>query len=106
MGLAVLPCPSGSMLGLMFAGGSYCSGTYPQVKLALKLHLYPPAAGPREPPIPKLKRQDMTLEQLRQYDGTGEHNRVCVGVNGKIFDVTRGKKFYGPGESSVVGRWF
>lgn len=43
----------------------------------------------------------MTLQQLRQYDGTGEHNRVCVGVNGKIFDVTRGKKFYGPGESCV-----
>ncbi|XP_063844443.1 membrane-associated progesterone receptor component 1-like [Scylla paramamosain] len=55
------------------------------------------ATGPQEPPIPKMKRQDMTLEQLRQYDGKGEYGRVCVGVNGKIFDVTRGKKFYGPG---------
>ncbi|KAG0730057.1 Membrane-associated progesterone receptor component 2 [Chionoecetes opilio] len=55
------------------------------------------ASGPVEPPVPKMKRQDMTLEQLRQYDGKGEYGRVCVGVNGKIFDVTRGKKNYGPG---------
>lgn len=55
------------------------------------------ASGPVEPPVPKMKRQDMTLEQLKQYDGSGEHGRVCVAVNGKIFDVTRGKKFYGPG---------
>lgn len=47
--------------------------------------------------MPKMKRQDMTLEQLKQFDGSGEHERVCVAVNGKIFDVTRGKKFYGPG---------
>ncbi|XP_068214252.1 membrane-associated progesterone receptor component 1 isoform X2 [Palaemon carinicauda] len=53
--------------------------------------------GPIEPPIPKMKRQDMTLEQLRQYDGSGEHGRICVAVNSKIFDVTRGKKSYGPG---------
>ncbi|MCL4143202.1 UNVERIFIED_CONTAM: hypothetical protein GTU68_020379 [Idotea baltica] len=39
----------------------------------------------------------MTLEQLRKYDGTDADGRVCVGVNGKVFDVTRGKKFYGPG---------
>merc|ERR1739838_1023972 len=52
---------------------------------------------PEEPPFPKLKKQDMTLEQLRQYDGTGDDGRVCVAVNSKIFDVTRGKKFYGPG---------
>ncbi|XP_066949668.1 membrane-associated progesterone receptor component 1-like [Macrobrachium rosenbergii] len=54
------------------------------------------ASGPVEPPIPKMKRQDMTLEQLKQYDGTGEYGRVCVAVNSKIFDATRGRKFYGP----------
>ncbi|CAL4084292.1 unnamed protein product [Meganyctiphanes norvegica] len=52
---------------------------------------------PEEPPVPKLKKQDMTLEKLRQYDGTGEYGRVCVAVNSNIFDVTRGTKFYGPG---------
>ena len=52
---------------------------------------------PPPPRLPKLKKQDMTLEQLRQYDGKGEDGRVCIGINGKVFDVTRGKRFYGPG---------
>ncbi|KAK3852940.1 hypothetical protein Pcinc_035669 [Petrolisthes cinctipes] len=62
--------------------------------------------GPVEPPLPKMKRQDLTLDQLKQYNGTDEHGRVCVSVNGKIFDVTRGKKFYGPGGrySALAGR--
>ena len=42
----------------------------------------------------------MTLQQLRQYDGVSDESggRICVAVNGKIFDVTKGKRFYGPGE--------
>jgi predicted heme/steroid binding protein len=33
----------------------------------------------------------MTLEQLRKYDGASPESqgRICVAVNGKIFDVTR-----------------
>lgn len=33
----------------------------------------------------------MDLKQLRVYDGSdnGGNGRVCVAVNGKIFDVTR-----------------
>ena len=42
----------------------------------------------------------MTLIQLKQYDGTGEEGRVCVAVNGKVYDVTKGKRFYGPGKQS------
>ncbi|KAB7498468.1 Membrane-associated progesterone receptor component 2 [Armadillidium nasatum] len=66
----------------------------------------PPVSTPQVPSIPKLKRQDMTLEQLRKYDGTDEIGRVCMGVNGKVFDVTRGKHFYGPGGpySAFAGR--
>jgi len=52
---------------------------------------------PQPPPIPKMKKKDMTLEELLKYDGTGPHGRVCVAINGKVFDVTRGKRFYGPG---------
>jgi len=48
--------------------------------------------------LPPLKKQDMTLQQLRKYDGTSPESegRICVAVNGKIFDVTRGRRFYGP----------
>ncbi|CAN8006158.1 unnamed protein product [Ixodes hexagonus] len=53
----------------------------------------------REPELPPLKKQDMTLEDIRKYDGTSTspEGRVLVAVNGKVFDVTRGKNFYGPG---------
>ncbi|KAH3842862.1 hypothetical protein DPMN_116366 [Dreissena polymorpha] len=44
-----------------------------------------------------MKQQDMTLEQLREYDGKGPEGRILLAANGKIFDVTRGKRFYGPG---------
>ncbi len=68
------------------------------------------------PPLPPLKKQDMTLMQLRKYDGHGEDGRVCVAVNGKIYDMTKGKRFYGPGsfmcsnardrKSSLTGKCF
>ncbi|XP_049865416.1 membrane-associated progesterone receptor component 1-like [Pectinophora gossypiella] len=48
------------------------------------------------PELPKL-RKDMTVAELRQYDGTQPDGRVLVAVNGWIFDVTRGRRFYGPG---------
>jgi len=52
---------------------------------------------PPPPPLPRMKKKDMTLTELKKYDGTGPEGRVCVGVLGKIYDVTKGKKFYGPG---------
>ncbi|KPI91114.1 PREDICTED: membrane-associated progesterone receptor component 1 [Papilio xuthus] len=48
------------------------------------------------PELPKL-RKDMTVAELRQYDGSQPDGRVLVAVNGWIFDVTRGRRFYGPG---------
>lgn len=47
--------------------------------------------------LPKI-RKDMTVAELRQYDGNQPDGRVLVAVNGWIFDVTRGRRFYGPGE--------
>ena len=46
----------------------------------------------------------MTLQQLKQYDGVSENSggRICVAVNGKIFDVTKGKRFYGPGKEDFI----
>lgn len=49
-----------------------------------------------EPQLPKLRR-DFTVEELKKYDGNGSDGRILVAVNGKVFDVTKGKRFYGPG---------
>ena len=43
-----------------------------------------------------MKKHDCTLEQLREYDGRGPDGRILIAVNFKVFDVTRGKRFYGP----------
>ncbi|XP_078067155.1 membrane-associated progesterone receptor component 2 [Mustelus asterias] len=49
----------------------------------------------KEPDLPKMKKRDFSLEQLREYDGL-QNPRLLLAVNGKVFDVTKGKKFYGP----------
>ncbi|XP_062997859.1 membrane-associated progesterone receptor component 1 [Elgaria multicarinata webbii] len=59
-----------------------------------------PRAGPdgeeeAPPPLPKLKRRDFTLAQLRPFDGR-QNPRILMAINGKVFDVSRGRKFYGP----------
>lgn len=51
---------------------------------------------PSEPELPKLRR-DFTVQELKNYDGTQPDGRVLVAVNGHVYDVTKGKKFYGPG---------
>ncbi|XP_060065251.1 membrane-associated progesterone receptor component 1-like [Ylistrum balloti] len=60
------------------------------------------APPPQEPELPRMKKRDFTLEQLREYDGKGQDGRVLVAVNTKVFDVTRGKRFYGPGGPYAV----
>lgn len=52
--------------------------------------------GEVEKPLPKLKKRDFTILELKPYDGE-QDPRILMAVNGKVFDVTRGKKFYGPG---------
>lgn len=62
----------------------------------------PPVMEPTEPELPRMKKQDLTLEQLKQYNGDEPHKRVLVAVNGKVFDVTKGRRFYGPGKFSKI----
>lgn len=58
-----------------------------------------PSVGSQKPPEPELPklRRDFTVAELRQYDGNQPDGRVLVAVNGNVFDVTKGKRFYGPG---------
>jgi len=51
---------------------------------------------PAEPELPKLRR-DFTIQELKKYDGNQADGRVLVAVNGHVYDVTKGRKFYGPG---------
>ncbi|KAJ7326966.1 hypothetical protein JRQ81_016725 [Phrynocephalus forsythii] len=51
-------------------------------------------SGPADA-LPRMKRRDFTLEQLREYDGA-RTPRILLAVHGKVFDVTKGSKFYGP----------
>lgn len=63
------------------------------------------AQKPAEPQLPKLRR-DFTIKELREYDGNQPDGRVLVAVNGNVYDVTKGKRFYGPGGpyASFAGR--
>ncbi|GFZ08280.1 Steroid-binding protein [Actinidia chinensis var. chinensis] len=40
---------------------------------------------------------ELTLQQLKQYDGTDASKPIYLAVKGQIYDVTTGKSFYGPG---------
>lgn len=57
-----------------------------------------PAPVAVRPSLPKLKKRDFTVEELLPYDGNGPEGRILVAVNGKVFDVTAGKQYYGPGK--------
>lgn len=37
-------------------------------------------------PLPK---HDMTLDELRNYDGTGNDKRICIAILGRVYDVTK-----------------
>jgi len=56
---------------------------------------------PRPAPPPPMRKRDLTLDELNQFDGKagGEdvENRILIAVNHNIFDVSRGRHLYGPG---------
>lgn len=60
-----------------------------------------PELPEEEKPLPKLKKRDFTLAELKPYDGV-QNPRILMAINGKVFDVTRGKKFYGPGNVTTA----
>lgn len=41
----------------------------------------------------------LTLEELARYDGTIEDEPVYLSINGTIYDVSNGRRIYGPGGS-------
>ncbi|KAF9312901.1 hypothetical protein BG003_005820 [Podila horticola] len=55
----------------------------------------PPPPTPR-PKLPTLVFREYTPKELSEFDGRTPDTRILMAVNGKVFDVTRGKQFYGP----------
>lgn len=47
---------------------------------------------------------DITLESLRKFDGRDFLKPLYFAVRGKVFDVSTGKDFYGPGQLKQVLR--
>jgi len=46
---------------------------------------------------------ELSISELKQFDGTGPSGKLYVAVNGKIFDVTdKGSQFYGKGNKLQV----
>lgn len=88
----------GSPLNLSLLG--LCLFLLYQILRGERPEAQPGEAGPA--PLPKMKRRDFTLEQLRPYDGVRDP-RILMAVNGKVFDVTRASKFYGPGKGRAAG---
>ena len=52
--------------------------------------------GERRFSLPQMKKRDFTVQELLEFDGV-KNERVLLAVCGKVFDVTKGKSFYGPG---------
>ncbi|XP_045480036.1 membrane-associated progesterone receptor component 1-like [Harmonia axyridis] len=63
----------------------------------VKSRTHVPSASIPEPKLPKLKKRDFTVQELNKFDGTQEDGRILIAVNGNVYDVTKGKRFYGPG---------
>ncbi|KAG0329617.1 hypothetical protein BGZ99_001224 [Dissophora globulifera] len=55
----------------------------------------PPPPAPRPRPLAMVFRE-YTPKELAEFDGRTEDTRILMAVQGKVFDVTRGRNFYGP----------
>ncbi|XP_071723942.1 probable steroid-binding protein 3 [Rutidosis leptorrhynchoides] len=43
--------------------------------------------------------EEFTAEKLSQYNGKNQPTPIYISVKGRVFDVTSGSSFYGPGGS-------
>lgn len=54
-------------------------------------------SGSPPPPIPKAEHRDYTRAELATFDGKDPDKPILFAIRRKIYDVTRGRTFYGPG---------
>ncbi|MBW2374717.1 MAG: cytochrome b5 domain-containing protein [Deltaproteobacteria bacterium] len=48
-------------------------------------------------PLPEAEERDYSLSELASYDGLDPAKPLLIGIRGQVYDVTRGRDFYGPG---------
>ena len=51
----------------------------------------------RPPPLPEAEERDYTLAELAAYDGSDPEKPLLLAIKGEVYDVGRGRDFYGPG---------
>jgi len=49
------------------------------------------------PPLPEAEERDYSLQELAVYDGSDPGKPLLIAIRGQVYDVTRGRDFYGPG---------
>ena len=63
---------------------------------SLLAKLFSKKEAPRAPP-PQAEERDYALSELSSYDGSDPARPLLIGIRGQVYDVTRGRDFYGPG---------
>jgi membrane-associated progesterone receptor component len=48
-------------------------------------------------PLPEAEQRDYSLSELARYDGSDQSQPLLIAIRGYVYDVTRGRDFYGPG---------
>lgn len=64
----------------------------------------PPSSSPSSLTRPSTMANIGTISesQLGRYDGSNDNLPILVAIRGKIYDVSSGKSFYGPGGSYAM----
>ncbi|XP_043713761.1 membrane steroid-binding protein 1-like [Telopea speciosissima] len=50
-----------------------------------------------EPLSPSTELGEITVEELKAYDGSNPNKPLSIAIKGQIYDVSQSKMFYGPG---------
>ena len=60
------------------------------------------SAGEPQPVAGEAERRDYERSELGAYDGSDPQRPLLIAVRGEVYDVTRGRHFYGPGGPYAV----
>ncbi|PRW57859.1 steroid-binding 3 [Chlorella sorokiniana] len=87
------PVASGPAMNILLGVLALVGGYF--ILSLLRAILFPPKAQPLEYKPRQLG--NMTLLELSKYDGRDPLRPLLLAVRGRVFDVTMGRAFYGPG---------